>query len=529
VVDILQSLREPMTITAYMTGGMSKLDLFIASLRGVLSRYEQAGKGKLKVAVVDPKTAEQKERAREAGLQEVAFGQSDSGDVATITRGYMGLLFEYGSEKEAIPVLSPDQTQGLEFWIANKMREIRDRADDRYTRIGVIAKEGIKITDVDLVAPQAGRPGPTIKSILAQALPFYKLEDVDLQDGDAAIDAELRGVVVLQADASWTDKELGRIDQFLMRGEKSLLVIAGAVNMKAADASMKGSLSTRGLERLLGGYGVEMKQAAIFDSGSQVRIPVQDQAGQMVWMTAPGVLELKYDADANDSTQTLDNGFAGFFRLDELAFPFPSVLIPHPDKQPGAKVTVVARSTATSTLETDATLDLKPRADWEPTGKAGQHAIAVTVEGKLKSAFGDQPPAGIDIAKESAKPSRLLVIASPQFLANPFARAGNPPPMPPQMKMMGSLGGDKTLQMLSMPYAQKYLTATILAFKNQLDWMAGDNRLIACSALLIAPPAKDEPTKAGKPEKKCSKEQMLKLMESGLTLDDALEVCRKQK
>ena len=32
----------------------------------------------------------------------------------------------YGSEKEAIPILSPEQSQGLEFWITNKIREIHE-------------------------------------------------------------------------------------------------------------------------------------------------------------------------------------------------------------------------------------------------------------------------------------------------------------------------------------------------------------------------------------------------------------------
>ena len=39
--------------------------------------------------------------------------------------------------------------------------------------------------------------------------------------------------------------------------------------------------------------------------------------------------------------------------------------------------------------------------------------------------------------------------------------------------------------MLSQPYAQKYLTETILAFKNTLDWMGGDSDLIAASAKLL--------------------------------------------
>jgi hypothetical protein len=79
----------------------------------------------------------------------------------------------------------------------------------------------------------------------------------------------------------------------------------------------------------------------------------------------------------------------------------------------------------------------------------------------------------------------VLVISASQFLANPFARAGNAPPMPPQMAMMGGMGGDEDLQMLSQPYAQKYLTNTILALKNTLDWMAGDSTLLAASAKLL--------------------------------------------
>ncbi len=60
--------------------------------------------------------------------------------------------------------------------------------------------------------------------------------------------------------------------------------------------------------------------------------------------------------------------------------------------------------------------------------------------------------------------------------------------MPPQMMMMGSMGGDEELQMISQPYAQQYLTETILAFKNTLDWMSGDSDLIAASAKLIGDP-----------------------------------------
>ncbi len=487
---VSEGLKEQMLVTLYVTRGMPKTDLFVDDLLNLMDEYEEASNGKLKYVVVEPKTDEEREKAKEAGLQEAAFGEgSETGDKATITRGYMGIVFEYGSEKEVIPILSPDQTQGLEFWVTNKIREIRDRADDMYQKVGVIKKEGIKLTDANLVPPQGGRPGPNIQGILQQALPFYKLEDVDLEGGEAEIDSNLRGVIMLQADADWTDKELARVDQFLMLGDKSLLVVAGAVNMKANDATMKADLNTRGLDKLVGPYGIEMKKEAIVDWNAQMRIPLQNQLGQLEWMTAPGVVQLQHDDGAKEGEQTLDNAFAGFFRLEELAFPYPSVLVPHPEKQPAAKVTVVARSTASSTIEKDAGLNMKPRTDWKPTGDSAQRAIAVSVEGKLTSAFGEKPPEGIKVPKESAAESRVLVIASPQFLANPFARAGNPPPMPPQMQMMGAnFGGDRTLQAIAGPYARQYLTATILALKNLLDWMANDKDLMAVSAKLLGDP-----------------------------------------
>ncbi|RLB66040.1 MAG: hypothetical protein DRI90_00435 [Deltaproteobacteria bacterium] len=487
---VSEGLKEQMLVTLYVTRGMPKTDLFVDDLLNLMSEYEEASNGKLKYVVVEPKTDEARDKAKEAGLQEAAFGEgSETGDKATITRGYMGIVFEYGSEKEVIPILSPDQTQGLEFWITNKIREIRDRADDMYQKIGVIQKDGIKLTDANLVPPQGGRPGPNIKGILQQALPFYKIEDVDLEDGEAAIDSTLRGVIMLQADKDWSEKELARVDQFMMLGDKSLLVIAGAVNLKSADATMKAELNTRKLDTLLGPYGIEMKKEAIVDWNAQMRIPLQNQLGQLEWMTAPGVVQLQHDDSAEADEQTLDNSFAGFFRLEELAFPYPSVLVPHPEKQPAAEITVVARSTASSTIEKDTSLNLKPRTDWKPTGESAQRVIAVSVVGKLKSAFSAKPPEGIEIAKESPTESRVLVISSPQFLANPFARAGNPPPMPPQMQMMGAnFGGDRTLQAIAGPYARQYLTATILAFKNLLDWMANDKDLMAVSAKLLGDP-----------------------------------------
>jgi ABC-type uncharacterized transport system involved in gliding motility auxiliary subunit len=497
-------LSKDLDVTLYVTRGLPKHEAFIADLTDLMNEYERAGGGKFRYTLVEPKTDEERAKAKEDGMQEAAFGEgSKTGkDQALISKGFMGISFKYGSEKEAIPIMSPEQSQGLEFWITNKIREIRDRADNKFQKFGVVSgKDEIKLSDSNLIAGQGRGAGPNMKGILEQALPFYKLEDVDLQSGEAEINKELVGLIITQPGKDYTEKELRRIDQFLMLGNKAVVVFAGAVNMKSSDATMKGELNTHGLEKLLEGYGIELKKDAVLDYGRPAVVRVMTQS-QAVLLQHPGMAVAQYDSRADEKDQFLDQKFAGFFRMDELVFPFPSTLVPHSDKQPKARMHVVARTTARSEAKTGDTVDLSWKQQWKPAGD-GQHAIAVAIEpaccdggndcgesdpckgGILKSAFAGKEDASVATSAESKGPARLLVVAAPQFLANPYARAGNAPPMPPQLQMMGPMGGDEDLMMISQPYAQQYLTETILAFKNTLDWMSGDSDLIAVSAKLL--------------------------------------------
>ena len=88
----------------------------------------------------------------------------------------------------------------------------------------------------------------------------------------------------------------------------------------------------------------------------------------------------------------------------------------------------------------------------------------------------------------SAKPARVFVVASPQFLVNPLARSGNGPDMGQYGAMMPNVGGDEQLLMLAGPYAQQFVTGTILVFKNTLDWLTGDTDLLAVSAKILSDP-----------------------------------------
>ena len=485
---LLSTLKSPVQVDAYVTKGLPKLDAFVRDLTDLLRLYQRASHGKLNYTIIEAKSDEQKQAAKEAGLRDLAFGESsETGEEqASITQGYMGLVFKYGSEKEVIPVMSPDQTTGLEFWITNKIRELRDKADNIKYKIGIVTgKDEIKLSDANLIPAQGRGQGPSMKGIIDQEFPFYKFEDVDLKNGDTEIDKELQGLIITQPGKDFTDKELRRIDQFVQEG-KSLVVVASAVNLKQGDGTMKATLSTHGLEKLLAGYGVEMKKDAVLDQVRSIRLPVITALGAATWIREPAVIQVQHDPRFDDKEQPLDDSFAGFFRMDELSFPFPSTLAVHPEKQPEAKLKVVARTTPAAWSETTDTVDLKLSPTWKVKPPMEQKPLAVSIEGSVKAAMGSGD--GVEVHELSKDKARILVISSAQFFANPFARSGAGMDLGGQFGMMGPVGGDEQLQMIAQPYAQKYLTATILAFKNTLDWMTGDQDLIAVSAKLLMDP-----------------------------------------
>lgn len=491
---LIQSLKSPIQVDAYVKTGLPQLDVFVRDLTDLLKEYERAGKGKFRFTLIEPNTDELREQAKEAGLQEQPFGEvSATGeDQASIAQGYLGLVFKYGSEKTVIPQLFPNQTDGLEFWITNKMREIRDKADDVKHRIGVVSgKDELKLSDTNLV-PKQGRGGaPSLQNILEQAFPFYKIEEVDLKDGASEIDKELAGLIITQPQKDYTEKELRRIDEFLMHGGKSLVVYASAVTLKAHDASMRASLSTHGLEKLLTGYGIQMNKDAVLDFGAQFRIGVMSpQTAAVTWVRHPGIAHVANDPRLSEEEKPLDTSFAGFFRMEEVIFPFPSSLTLLKDKQPAdVKIQAVARTTPATSVDTSDSIDMKLRDQWRPKPPQEQRIIAAFADGRLKSAFAGNPSEEVKLASERApKPSRVLVVSSSLFLTNPFAYAGNGPELGGQFQMFGAVGGDPQLLQIAQFYA-KHLTGMILSFKNTLDWMAGDADLIASSAKLIGVPS----------------------------------------
>jgi len=86
---VQEGLKQDLQVDLYVTRGLPKHEIFIQDLTDLLDEYERAGNGKFRYSIIEAKTDEQRTAAKEAGLQEAAFGEgSETGqDQATITRG----------------------------------------------------------------------------------------------------------------------------------------------------------------------------------------------------------------------------------------------------------------------------------------------------------------------------------------------------------------------------------------------------------------------------------------------------------
>src|ERR1019366_1053159 len=53
--SLLRSMKQTLTVDAYVTKGLPKLDSFVRDLRDLLQEYKSAGAGKFEYSIIEPK------------------------------------------------------------------------------------------------------------------------------------------------------------------------------------------------------------------------------------------------------------------------------------------------------------------------------------------------------------------------------------------------------------------------------------------------------------------------------------------
>jgi len=418
-------------------------------VRDIVQEYASAG-SRVKLRWVDPDDEDEKTEARDAGATErILSGGSTTS--ATLVRGFAALVLEYQGEREVLEFPVPS-TEGLEYEISTRIRQL---AYDPLP-IGIVSGHGSPTLEQGL-------------STLASALPNYELRPVDLSE---EVDHELRALLIVDPTEAFTEPELRRINQFVMRGG-SLGVFGGGLNLSLQGGQMgmgpSASPATTELNDLLEGWGITIGTGMVADARS-IQIPMRTQMGFPIPVRFPPVPTVRFDDDAQTHPVTFRVPYAPFFFSSPVRVS---------DRFHELDGQVLGRtSEEASWLLTESSISLAPRdpSEWQSTvGEArGPFPVIVALSGELPTAFPeaaastpDAPAERIEAPAVAAATVRVLVVGTGTMLRDEFLPRG----------------GEGAQQ----------LTEGLVVALNGIDWLSQDSDLIAVRAKSIDEPLIETP------------------------------------
>ncbi len=436
------NLDDRLEITAYFTENLPPpFNATERHVRDLLSEYAAASRGQIIVRFVNPDDEETQQAARADGIQPVAHQKIEEDQVAVV-EGYRGMVLRYLDQSRTIPVIQ--DTTGLEYLITSAIKELVGERKP----IGIVSGHG----------------SPTLQQGLTSLRSVLDLYDVREVDVSQEIDGSLAALLIIGPQEAFTEEELRRIDQYVMRGG-SLGVLGGAFAVDLAGAAGPSARPVNaGLDELLGAWGVTLQSKLVADAQCS-RAPMRGPFGLQVLVPYPPIPVLQLDAEQLEHPV--------MFRLASPMLPFVASL--EVGEAPAeTQLTVLARSSRDSWSMSGPTIALKPRdpQDWRMTADAGPFDLMVAIEGKLPSAFAapvtEEGGSTIQAPPVAEQEVRVLVSGTSTFLEDSFM-----PPRPPQ--------GDVQMN------------AALALALNAVDWLAADSDLIAIRAKTIEEPALDIP------------------------------------
>ena len=439
---LASSLDDRLEITAYFTENLPPpFNATERHVRDLLSEYAAASDGQIIVRFVNPDDEAKQQAARADGVQPVAHQKIEEDQVAVV-EGYRGMVLRYLDESRTMPVIQ--DTTGLEYMVTSAIKELVGERKP----IGIVSGHGSPSLEQGLTS-------------LRDVLKLYDLQDVDASQ---EIDPGLATLLIVGPQEPFSDEELRRIDQYVMRGG-SLGVFGGALAVDLAGGAGPSArpVSSR-MDGLLGPWGVRLTSKIVADAQCS-RAPMRGPLGLQVLVPYPPIPVLQLDAEQLEHPV--------MFRLASPMLPFVAPLEVG-DAPDGAQITVLARSSQDSWTMSGPTISLEPRnpRDWQMTSDAGPFDLMVAIEGKLPSAYVapiNEPDASAIQAPPIAEGDvRVLVAGTSTFLEDSF--------MPPRQ-----------------PQGEVQMNAALALALNAIDWLAADSDLIAIRAKTIEEPALDIP------------------------------------
>ncbi len=381
----LREMEEPVTLRFFYSTKLGETvptyGAYAGRVRSLLERYAQLARGKIKLEVHNPASfSEDEDRAVAFGIQAVPVDQSGE-------QVFFGLVGANSvDETDKIGFFHPNREPFIEYDLT---RLVRSLSTSKRKVVGVISSLPLQ----GQFSPGGMQPPWAIWTEISGVFETKMLSDVDKIPDDV-------DVLFIAHPAGLEDKTLFAIDQYVLRGGKTMVLVDPVPESAPRRRSMLGAgMVSPGsdLPKLLKAWGVElMPDKVALDASRAVPVNAQDESGRRVAAPYVAWLDLKGGRSGGNLNPN-DPATAG---LSRVILATSGVLRAVPEA--GTKVTPLIYTTAGAAEGDASKLRMQPDVVGLARGfKPGKDVLnlAVRINGKVKTAF----PEGAPKPKEEPK------------------------------------------------------------------------------------------------------------------------------
>ena len=402
---ILHGLDDIVRIEAYFSKKPARVAHIRAEVKDKLDEYLAFSKGNLQVDFIDPGDDEDlKRKLQLLGIHELQVNvrEKDKLEVANV---YMGIAVHYANDKEVLPLVQ--STFNLEYDISSAILKV---TQEETKTLGFLAGHGE--FDIDDQRFQAFR---------AELSKQYNVSKVEIKGGEP-IDASVATLVIAGPQQPLTEREKYEIDQFIMRGGRTVFLIDPIRLQQGIQAVPVAT----GLNDLLEHYGVKLGNNLLLD---RYHDRATFQRGFMS-VTQP----YPYFVKAIEENLSRENTITS--QLETLVLPWPSSLeltLKQGEEVAKAQGTVLAK-TSEFGWTAQAPYNLDPNAvSRPPPGTQKVYNLVVALSGTFNSFYagkdipaverveseGEVSEAPERTTKNESVPTQIIVVGTSQFLTQP--------------------------------------------------------------------------------------------------------------
>ncbi len=256
--DILKSLDEPVTVTAYFTEDLPpQLTKMRNDFKDMLIEYASVSGGNVVYEFINPnKDTKLEAEAFQAGIRPVIINAREKDQIKQ-QKVYLGAVIRLGEEQDIIPIIQPESSMEYDLSSSIKKLSITEKP-----RIGYLQGQGEPPLDALI---QAGN----------QLSILYDVNHVNLSDSGINLN-QYKTIAIVAPTDTFNQNALNKLDKYLAEGGNLYI----AINRVDGDMNTATGISVEtGLEKWLADKGINVENSFVIDASCGTVSVRQQQKG----------------------------------------------------------------------------------------------------------------------------------------------------------------------------------------------------------------------------------------------------------